>query len=178
MKHYFLLLVIILVTSTCNKDDEIRFVDSYSTEISYTIEYFSDLSISKIEKFRENKLEQIISYDYTENTVIKKIKDSNGEIRSVSYYYLGDNNFAINSVDSTYGSSGLTVAKVEYFYNAENYLQKSVTSWKTYKIESGIDSASYTQEFKYGNNNLESITIFECTDYFQYTDNLQKIDLY
>lgn len=180
MKRLILyILGILLLISSCQKDDKVKFVLENDPIVKYFIE-LNELNILSYAKYIENELIVTTTfYDY--DSIIERItKNASNEIVHKISYTIGDNNFAISACDTNYSSIYLHSAEFIYEYE-NNFLREYTGKWK--HLDS-LDYATIVNFFnEIENNNITSklTSVYRsnqnCNDKFTFNNYQNLIDI-
>jgi hypothetical protein len=180
MKKSILILGLITLIIACNKEDEPKFIDEPSDEVVKYQIYLFDNQISGYKKYINDEFAEKADY-YDSDSVIEMIRtNASGDVIEKVTYRMNDNYLARSATDSVFSDSGLYVAKLEYEYQ-NDYLIKAVINWKN--LGAVVDSGQFTVTKTIDNDNIDNVNtsfpnwLSGCTDYFEYGDQLNKIDI-
>jgi hypothetical protein len=180
MRSLAVLLGFIALIVACKKDDEPRFIDEPSDEVVTYQVYLFDNQISGYKKYINDEFAEQTDY-FDSDSIIEMVRtDAYGEVIERVFYSMNENNLAESAIDSVFSTSGLYVAQLEYEYQ-DDYLIKAVINWKN--LGAVIDSGQFMVIKTIENDNIASVNesfpnwSSGCTDYFQYGEQLNKIDI-
>ncbi len=180
MRYLTVLLGFLVLIVSCNKDDEPRFIDEPSDEVVKYQIFLSGGQISGYKKYINDEFTEKSDY-YDSDSVIEMIRtNDSGDIIEKVIYRMNDNHLAQSATDSAFSTSGLYVAQLEYEYHGD-FLVKTNVFWKN--IGAISDSGRFTATKTIENENIISVnTSFPnwasgCTHYFEYGDQINKIDI-
>ena len=122
---------LIMFLTSCNKDDEPKFINETSDEIVKYLINMTGTKISDYSKYLNNELIEKIAF-YETDTVIEQItKNTLNEITYKKTYLIGDNDLAFSCIDSSFSDYGLYVARLDYDYE-NDYLITTTIDWKRF----------------------------------------------
>ncbi|MDD5695868.1 MAG: hypothetical protein PHD61_11270, partial [Bacteroidales bacterium] len=179
MKNIFYLLGLIFLILSCNDKDEPKFIDQPADDVTYQV-YLTDNQISGYKKYIKDEFAEKADY-YDSDSLTQMIRTSAaGEIIEKVSYEMSDNNLALSATDSIFRPGLIYVATMDYEYQ-DGFMIKSNVHWKN--IGDNTDSGIFTVTKTIENENIVSVNnsftnwISGCTNYFEYGDQLNKLDI-
>jgi len=176
------LLVILILFSSCNKNEKQTFINQYKNEITkYALDISSsDLIINSYKKYINDELVSTTIYEIADTSVIRLTIDAGNQLTHKRIYITGNSNLAVKCIDSIYNGQTLITADLHLSYDNE-YLVSIYKNW----IQIGENPASgesletriIEKENILSVNKSAPGNPSGCTSHFNYTGLINKIDI-
>ena len=179
MKPIIAFISLLLLITSCNKSKDPTFVYDYSNplveyRISMTNNWVTDYS-----KYVNNALAENTIFVHMDSIITKTTTDVDGIKMYNGTYYLGNNNFAKSSVDTSFNLNGNFIVESVYDYENEFLTKHSYNYFNTSGPDSGFVDILYVIE----NENIKSKNTQPngstpgCTDRYNYYSGLNMMDI-
>jgi hypothetical protein len=162
--------------TSCKKDTP-RFINVESQDIT---RYVIDLSGNKINaysKYLNDRLQQTVTF-IDQDTIIERItKNRFDVIIGIEICYIGDDGFADSSINSCFRDNGILCSYNASTYQYNNgFLTEATVNYKFYGTYPDSGVVIITNNVS-SENIISSGVSFGCTDYYDYNDETNVIDV-
>lgn len=180
MKYLNILILLFLILTFCNKDDEPKFINQNSDEIVKYVINLSGMKIINYTKYINDELIESTSFQESDTTIIRLTTNAENEIIYKRIFRVGNNTLAQSCIDSSFSEFGLYAAKLYYKYE-NDFLIETTIDWIQFGDYSDSGRVYITRN--YINENLTSLSETSpdwpliCSDLFDYYSIINKIDV-